>query len=121
MQIDSDIKMDLIPELAPINPLTWTVSFIFYFLLIYIIVFDLFNLTFKVKDVRKFIGQLTDSEEIAADFESHEIDGQALMLLKEDHLIRDMSMKLGPALKIFAKLDAMRTENPELQPPATSQ
>lgn len=76
---------------------------------------------FQVKDVRKFIGQLTDSEEIAADFESHEIDGQALMLLKEDHLIRDMSMKLGPALKIFAKLDAMRAENPELQPPATSQ
>jgi len=43
------------------------------------------------------------------------------MLLKEDHLIRDMSMKLGPALKIFAKLDAMRSENPELQPPASSQ
>lgn len=83
---------------------------------------QLFNLNlFQVKDVRKFIGQLTDSEEIAADFESHEIDGQALMLLKEDHLIRDMSMKLGPALKIFAKLDALRTENPELQPPPTSQ
>lgn len=43
------------------------------------------------------------------------------MLLKEDHLIRDMSMKLGPALKIFAKLDSIRSENPELQPPTTSQ
>lgn len=117
MQIDTDTKTDVAPELAPINPLTWTVSIIYmlFVSIVYILIF------FKVKDVRKFIGQLTDSEEIAADFESHEIDGQALMLLKEDHLIRDMSMKLGPALKIFAKLDAMRTENPELQPPSTSQ
>ncbi|XP_050424533.1 polyhomeotic-like protein 2 isoform X2 [Adelges cooleyi] len=98
MQNDSENKTDLITELSSINPLTWT-----------------------VKDVRKFIGQLTESEEIAADFESHEIDGQALMLLKEDHLIRDMSMKLGPALKIFAKLDSMRSENPELVPPANAQ
>lgn len=73
-----------------------------------------------MKDVRKFIGELTESEEIAADFESHEIDGQALMLLKEDHLIRDMSMKLGPALKIFAKLDTMRLENPEILPPSNN-
>ena len=37
-----------------------------------------------------------------------EIDGQALMLLKADHLMSAMSMKLGPALKICAKIDAMR-------------
>ncbi|PSN38405.1 hypothetical protein C0J52_21582, partial [Blattella germanica] len=38
------------------------------------------------------------------------IDGQALMLLKEDHLMTAMSMKLGPALKICAKIDTMRCD-----------
>lgn len=44
----------------------------------------------------------------ADDFAMQEIDGQALMLLKADHLMSAMSMKLGPALKICAKIDAMR-------------
>lgn len=38
-----------------------------------------------------------------------EIDGQALMLLKADHLMSAMSMRLGPALKICAQIDAMRS------------
>ena len=49
----------------------------------------------------------------ADDFALQEIDGQALMLLKADHLMTAMSMKLGPALKICAKIDAMRAVSPE--------
>lgn len=50
--------------------------------------------------------------EYAEDFAVQEIDGQALMLLKEDHLMSAMSIKLGPALKILSKIDAMRVEPP---------
>ena len=51
---------------------------------------------------------LTGCADYAEDFAMQEIDGQALMLLKADHLMSAMSMKLGPALKICAKIDAMR-------------
>ncbi|EDW25190.1 GL15368, partial [Drosophila persimilis] len=37
-----------------------------------------------------------------------EIDGQALLLLKENHLVNAMGMKLGPALKIVAKVESMK-------------
>lgn len=39
------------------------------------------------------------------------------MLLKADHLMSAMSMKLGPALKIVAKIDSMREES---QPASSS-
>lgn len=45
-----------------------------------------------------------------------DIDGEALMLLKPDHLMSVMSMKLGPAVKIIAKIDTMRTDNAPAQP-----
>lgn len=46
--------------------------------------------------------------EIAEEFRSQEIDGQALLLLKEDHLMGTMNIKLGPALKIFAQISMLR-------------
>lgn len=46
--------------------------------------------------------------EIAEEFRSQEIDGQALMLLKEDHLMGTMNIKLGPALKIFAQISMLK-------------
>jgi len=55
-----------------------------------------------------FVRNLTGCADYADDFAMQEIDGQALMLLKADHLMSAMSMKLGPALKICAKIDAMR-------------
>lgn len=47
-------------------------------------------------------------QEIADEFRSQEIDGQALMLLKEDHLMSTMNIKLGPALKIFARISMLK-------------
>lgn len=47
-------------------------------------------------------------EELAAQFLSQEIDGQALLLLREDHLISTMNIKLGPALKICASINTLR-------------
>uniref|UniRef100_A0A3B5MWS3 SAM domain-containing protein n=1 Tax=Xiphophorus couchianus TaxID=32473 RepID=A0A3B5MWS3_9TELE len=51
------------------------------------------------------------SSELATQFLSQEIDGQALLLLREDHLISTMNIKLGPALKICVFLLKHLTSN----------
>lgn len=62
----------------------------------------------NVEDVYEFICSLPGCLEIAEEFRSQEIDGQALLLLKEDHLMGTMNIKLGPALKIFAQISMLR-------------
>ena len=62
----------------------------------------------QVAEVVDFVKNLQGCSDYAEDFALQEIDGQALMLLKADHLMTAMSMKLGPALKICAKIDSMR-------------
>ncbi|XP_068612131.1 polyhomeotic-like protein 1 [Brachionichthys hirsutus] len=62
----------------------------------------------SVEEVFRFISSLQGCEELAAQFLSQEIDGQALMLLREDHLISTMNIKLGPALKICASINTLR-------------
>ena len=51
---------------------------------------------------------LAGCQEIADEFRSQEIDGQALLLLKEDHLMSTMNIKLGPALKIYARINMLK-------------
>lgn len=51
---------------------------------------------------------LSGCEELASQFLSQEIDGQALLLLKEEHLMSTMNIKLGPALKICAHINSLR-------------
>lgn len=63
-----------------------------------------------MNEVYEFIRNLSGCGDYAEDFLIQEIDGQALLLLKEDHLMTAMSMKLGPALKIVAKIDDMRID-----------
>ncbi|XP_070615089.1 polyhomeotic-like protein 2 isoform X2 [Erythrolamprus reginae] len=58
----------------------------------------------NVEDVYEFIHSLPGCQEIADEFRTQEIDGQALLLLKEDHLMSAMNIKLGPALKIYARI-----------------
>jgi len=60
---------------------------------------------------------MVNCDEMASKFEFHEIDGQALMLLKMVHLIGHMKIKLGPALKLFAALNAIRAEVQGFQSP----
>lgn len=40
-----------------------------------------------------------------------EVDGEALLLIKPEHLVMALSMKLGPALKIVACIDSLRPES----------
>ncbi|XP_059916069.1 LOW QUALITY PROTEIN: polyhomeotic-like protein 2 [Gadus macrocephalus] len=60
--------------------------------------------TWGVENVYRFISSLPGCLEIGEEFRSQEIDGQALLLLKEDHLMGAMNIKLGPALKIYAQI-----------------
>ncbi|EEB15924.1 polyhomeotic, putative [Pediculus humanus corporis] len=76
-----------------VNPLQWTVA-----------------------DVCEFIRNLPGCADYVEDFAMQDIDGEALMLLKPDHLMSVMSMKLGPAVKIIAKIDAIKNENNPVQP-----
>lgn len=57
----------------------------------------------------EYIKKLPGCDDYVEDFLIQEIDGQALLLLKADHLMSAMSMKLGPALKICAKIDTLRS------------
>lgn len=61
-----------------------------------------------VSDVCEFIKTLPGCSDYVEDFDNQEIDGQALLLLKESHLVSAMGMKLGPALKIVAKVESMK-------------
>jgi polyhomeotic-like protein 1 len=62
----------------------------------------------SVTQVCDFIKNLPGCSDYAEDFALQEIDGQALLLLKENHLVSAMGMKLGPALKIVNKIESMR-------------
>lgn len=66
-----------------------------------------------VTDVYEFIKNLPGFGDYAEDFAIQEIDGQALSLLNDNHLVNTMGMKLGPALKILAKVQSLKVpENP---------
>ena len=56
------------------------------------------------QDVYHFISGIEGCSQYAEEFISQEIDGQALVLLNEDHLMSNLNVKLGPALKILAKI-----------------
>ncbi|KAM9317474.1 polyhomeotic-like protein 3 [Gastrophryne carolinensis] len=61
-----------------------------------------------VEDVWAFIHSLPGCHDVADEFKIQEIDGQALLLLKEDHLMSTMNIKLGPALKICARINSLK-------------
>lgn len=65
------------------------------------------------KDVCKFIADVLGTDEYSEDFTTQEIDGSALILLKEKHLVNAMGMKLGPALKIVAKVQLLLSSDAE--------
>ncbi|XP_056599241.1 polyhomeotic-like protein 3 isoform X2 [Triplophysa dalaica] len=62
----------------------------------------------SVENACSFIASLPGCQELAAEFRSQEIDGQALLLLTEDHLMSAMNIKLGPALKICARINSLK-------------
>lgn len=54
--------------------------------------------------------EIPGCQQYADKFLEEEIDGQALMLIKEEHLVQSMGIKLGPALKISAHLRSLKSK-----------
>ncbi|XP_038573545.1 polyhomeotic-like protein 3 isoform X1 [Micropterus salmoides] len=61
-----------------------------------------------VGQVFSYINSLPGGQDVAEEFRSQEIDGQALLLLTEDHLVSTMNLKLGPALKLCAHINSLK-------------
>lgn len=62
----------------------------------------------SVQDVYTFVKNLPGCSSYADEFRLQEIDGQALLLLKEDHFMTTLNLKLGPALKICQQIAALK-------------
>lgn len=58
-------------------------------------------------EVYRFI-ILVAGESVAEMFRSQEVDGSALSLIRDDHLVNTMQIKLGPALKIINKFNELK-------------
>ena len=56
----------------------------------------------QVTEVSEFVRSLPGCDIYADEFRRQEIDGPALRLLKEEHLMTTLGVKLGPALKIVS-------------------
>lgn len=69
---------------------------------------DIVAVGWSIEEVCKFVSSVIGSTEYCDMFREQEIDGQALILLTEDHLSNKMGMKLGPALKLKLKIDELR-------------
>lgn len=67
-----------------------------------------FLVKWSVDEVCEYIRSLPGYGDYADDFANHEIDGQALVLLNENHLVKTMGIKLGPALKIMSQIEAIK-------------
>ncbi|XP_039611477.1 sterile alpha motif domain-containing protein 11 isoform X2 [Polypterus senegalus] len=57
-----------------------------------------------VDDVCNFVSNLSGCAEYTQVFREQAIDGETLPLLTEDHLLNNMGLKLGPALKIRSQV-----------------
>ncbi|XP_013210830.1 polyhomeotic-like protein 3 isoform X3 [Microtus ochrogaster] len=86
-----DVRMRKMPENSDLLPVSQTEPSIW-----------------TVDDVWAFIHSLPGCQDVADEFRAQEIDGQALLLLKEDHLMSAMNIKLGPALKICARINSLK-------------
>ncbi|XP_010889649.2 polyhomeotic-like protein 3 isoform X2 [Esox lucius] len=62
----------------------------------------------SVEQVCAYINSLPGGRDISEEFRSQDIDGQALLLLTEEHLMTAMHIKLGPALKVCAHINSLK-------------
>lgn len=60
------------------------------------------------EDVYQFV-KIVAGVSCAEIFRVQEVDGTALSLIRDDHLVNAMHIKLGPALKIMSKFNEVRS------------
>ena len=83
--------------------------FLFGFLFVFVLILIPFFLSFQIQEVCDFVSHIDGCAQFAEDFRTEEIDGQALMLIKEKHIVEILKTKWGMALKIFKKIDELKT------------
>nr|QEP99642.1 polyhomeotic-proximal chromatin protein [Dugesia japonica] len=67
----------------------------------------------SVNDVADFVKQTPGCDNYVAMFINHEIDGEALLLLSNENLIQGaLNMKIGPALKLCARIEKRKALDP---------
>uniref|UniRef100_A0A671KTF7 Lethal(3)malignant brain tumor-like protein 4 n=1 Tax=Sinocyclocheilus anshuiensis TaxID=1608454 RepID=A0A671KTF7_9TELE len=71
-----------------------------------------------VEEVADFIHSLPGCEEQAKQFREEQIDGKAFLLLTQRDIVKIMSVKLGPALKIYNSILMFKHAEDKKQPPA---
>ncbi|XP_011405944.2 PREDICTED: uncharacterized protein LOC105313871 isoform X2 [Amphimedon queenslandica] len=64
----------------------------------------------SIGDVKKFFESKPDCQPVLSLLEDQEIDGQALLLLSQDTMVKCLNIKLGPALKIMAHVDQLKQQ-----------
>ena len=64
--------------------------------------------SWSVEDVGEFLTAL-GYEAYVDKFLEHEIDGKALSLVQDHHLLMTMKLRLGPTLKIIEHVNAIKT------------
>lgn len=64
--------------------------------------------SWTVDDVAAYIWKITGREDFAEKFRAQDINGEALFLLREDHLMTYMGIKLGPALVICSVVRSLQ-------------
>jgi lethal(3)malignant brain tumor-like protein len=62
----------------------------------------------SVEEVVTYIGKLPSCAEAAVKFEEESVDGASLLCLTQDDLIKFFEVKLGPAIKIYNRIIALR-------------
>ncbi|XP_029978835.1 lethal(3)malignant brain tumor-like protein 4 isoform X2 [Sphaeramia orbicularis] len=72
----------------------------------------------SVQQVSDFIESLPGCEEQAKQFRDEQIDGRAFLLLTQRDIVRIMSIKLGPALKIYNSILMFKHADDKSQPQA---
>ncbi|XP_026057479.1 lethal(3)malignant brain tumor-like protein 4 isoform X2 [Carassius auratus] len=70
------------------------------------------------EEVADFIHSLPGCEEQSKQFREEQIDGKAFLLLTQRDIVKIMSVKLGPALKIYNSILMFRHAEEKKQPPA---
>ena len=63
--------------------------------------------TWSIEDVGDFLTHL-GYEAYLDRFVEHEIDGKALSLVKDHHLLMTLKLRLGPTLKIIENVNAVK-------------
>ncbi|XP_065656104.1 polyhomeotic-like protein 2 isoform X1 [Hydra vulgaris] len=64
--------------------------------------------TWSVNQVSDYISTIPGCAQYVPVFEAEEIDGQALLLLKVEHMVHGMNIKVGPAIKIAATVRSIK-------------